>query len=89
MESPDIPVDVVVAVRYLIYTEYSGRRNYKNVEGLGLYLPTERRWTVSYPHIHRRNGVEKEKSTNWWFRHCIRMFKNARAELRGVGPAGA
>ena len=68
MESPDIPVDVVVAVRYLKYTEYSGQRNYKNIEGLGLYLPTEGRWTVSYPHLHRRNGVRKEKATNWWFR---------------------
>ena len=81
MESPEIPVDVVVAVRHLKYTEYSGQRSYKNTVGMGLYLPTENRWTVSYPHIHRRNGVGKEKATNWWFRRCIRMFKNARAQL--------
>ncbi len=81
MESPEIPVDVVVAVRYLTYTEYSSQRSYKNTEGMGLYLPTESRWTVSYPHLHRRNGVGKEKATNWWFRRCIRMFKNARAQL--------
>ena len=81
MESPDIPVDVVVAVRYLKYAEYSGQRSYKHAEGMGLYLPTEGRWTVSYPHLHRRNGVEKEKATNWWFRRCIRMFKNARGQL--------
>ena len=88
MESPEIPVDVVVAVRYLKYTEYSGRRSYQHTEGLGLYLPTESRWTVSYPHIHRRNGVEKEKATNWWFRRCIRMFKNARARLVEEGRLG-
>ena len=88
MESPDIPVDVVVAVRHLKYTEYSGQRSYKNIEGLGLYLPTETRWTVSYPHIHRRNGVKKEKSTNWWFRRCIRMFKNARTQLVEEGRLG-
>ena len=88
MESPRIPVDVVVAVRYLKYTEYSGRRSYKHTEGLGLYLPTESRWTVSYPFIHRRNGVEKEKATNWWFRRCIRMFKNARAQLVKEGRLG-
>ena len=81
MESPEIPVDVVVAVRYLTYTEYSGQRTYKNMEGMGLYLPTESRWTVSYPHLHRRNGVGKEKAANWWFRRTIRMFKNARAQL--------
>ena len=81
MESPEIPVDLVVAVRNLKYTEYSGQRSYKYTEGMGLYLPTEGRWTVSYPHMHRRNGVLKEKSTNWRFRRCIRMFKNARAQL--------
>ena len=81
MESPEIPVDVVVAVRYLTYTEYSGQRSYKHTEGMGLYLPTESRWTVSYPHLHRRNGVGKEKATTWWFRRTIRMFKNARAQL--------
>ncbi len=88
MESPRIPVDVVVAVRYLKYTRYSGRRRSRHTEGLGLYLPTERRWTVSHPHIHRRNGVEKEKSTNWWFRHYIRMFKNVRAQLVEEGRLG-
>ena len=85
MESPEIPVDVVVAVRYLKYTEYSGQRSYRNTEGMGLYLPTEGRWTVSYPHLHRRNGVVKEKATNWRFRPCIRMFKNARAQLVDAG----
>lgn len=88
MESPEIPVDVVVAVRYLKYTEYSGQRSYKNTEGMGLYLPTENRWTVSYPHIHRRNGVRTEKATNGWFRRCIRMFKNARAQLVEEGRLG-
>ena len=81
MESPEIPVDVVVAIRYLNYKEYSGLRSYKHAEGMGLYLPKESRWTVSYPHLHRRNGVGKEKATNWWFRRTIRMFKNARAQL--------
>ena len=88
MESPDIPVDVVVAVRYLKYAKYLDQRSYKNIEGLGLYLPTERRWTVSYPHLHRINGVRKEKSTGWWFRRCIRMFKNARAQLVEEGRLG-
>lgn len=81
MESPEIPVDVVVALRYLKYTEYSGQRSYNHTEGMGLYLTTESRWTVSYPHVHRRNGVGKEKATNGWFRRTIRMFKNARAQL--------
>ena len=88
MEPPEIPVDVVVAVRYLTYTEYSGQRSYKRTEGLGLYLPSEGRWAVNYPHLHRRNGVGKEKATNWWFRRTIRMFKNARAQLVEEGRLG-
>ena len=88
MESPNIPVDVVVAVRYLTYTEYAGQRSYKRAEGLGLYLPAEERWIVNYPHLHRRNGVVKEKATNWWFRRTIRMFKNARAQLVKDGRLG-
>ena len=88
MESPEIPVDVVVAVRYLMYTEYSGQRSYKRTEGLGLYLPAESRWAINYPHLHRRNGVVKEKSTNWWFRRTVRMFKNARAQLIEEGRLG-
>lgn len=89
MESPEVPVDVVVAVRYLKYTEYSGRRSYQYIEGMGLYLPTEKRWIVNYPHIHRRNGVAKEKATKWRFRPCIRMFKNARARLVDEGRLAA
>ena len=88
MESPQIPVDVVVTVRYLTYTEYSGQHSYKRTEGLGLYLPAEGRWVVNYPHLHRRNGVEKEKATNWWYRRTIRMFKNARAQLVEEGRLG-
>ena len=88
MESPNIPVDVVVAVRYLTYAEYSGPRSYKHTEGLGLYLPQEGRWTVNYPHLHRRNGGRKEKDTNSWFRRTIRMFKNARAQLIEEGRLG-
>ena len=88
MESPEIPVDVVVAVRYLTYTEYSDQRSYTRTEGLGLYLPAESRWAINYPHLHRRNGVEKEKTTNWWFRRTIRMFKNARAQLVEDGRLG-
>ena len=89
MESPAIPVDVVVAVRYLKYAAYSGQRSYRNTEGMGLYLPTENRWAVSYPHIHRRNGVVKEKATHWRFRPCVRMFKNARAQLVEEGRLGS
>ncbi len=88
MESTNIPVDVVVAIRYLTYTEYAGQRSYKRAEGLGLYLPAEERWIVNYPHLHRRNGVVKEKATNWWFRRTIRMFKNARAQLIRDGRLG-
>ena len=55
---------------------------------MGLHLPSEGRWAVNYPHLHRKKGVGKEKATNWWFRRTIRMFKNARAQLVDEGRLG-
>ncbi|MXX18171.1 MAG: nucleotidyltransferase [Dehalococcoidia bacterium] len=54
-------------------------------EGVGLYLPDERRWIVSYPQQHHRRGVRKERGTNKRFKKTIRMFKVARNELVSRG----
>ncbi len=55
-------------------------------QGIGFYLPDERRWVVSYPQQHHRWGERKEKATNGPFKRDIRMFKAARNQLvsRGV-----
>ena len=50
-------------------------------EGIGFYLPDERRWVVSYPQRHHQRGSKKERATNKRFKRTIRMFKAARNQL--------
>ncbi len=50
-------------------------------QGIGLYLPDERRWVVSFPQQHHERGLKKEKATNMRFKRTIRMFKAARNRL--------
>ena len=51
------------------------------MQGIGFYLPDERRWVVSYPEQHHQRGVKKEQATNKRFKRTIRMFKAARNQL--------
>ncbi len=50
-------------------------------QGIGFYLPDERRWVVSFPQQHHDRGVKKEKAANSRFKRTIRMFKAARNRL--------
>lgn len=50
-------------------------------EGIGFYLPDERRWVVSFPQQHHNRGLKKEKAANMRFKRTIRMFKAARNRL--------
>ena len=50
-------------------------------QGIGFYLPDERRWVVSYPQLHHQRGSKKEGATNKRFKRTIRMFKAARNRL--------
>ena len=50
-------------------------------EGIGFYLPDERRWVVSYPQHHHQRGLKKEEATSKRFKRTIRMFKAARNRL--------
>ncbi len=50
-------------------------------DGIGFYLPDERRWVVSFPQQHHDRGLKKEKATNMRFKRTIRMFKAARNRL--------
>ena len=61
-------------------------------EGIGFYLPDERRWVVSYPEQHHQRGTKKERATSNRFKRTIRMFKAARNQLKlpkGKIPADA
>ena len=47
-------------------------------EGIGFYLPDERRWVVSYPHQHHERALAKEEATSRRFKRTVRIFKAAR-----------
>ena len=50
-------------------------------EGIGFYLPDERRWVVSFPQQRHQRGSKKEKAADKRFKRTIRMFKAARNRL--------
>ena len=50
-------------------------------EGIGFYLPDERRWVVSFPQQHYSRGLKKEKAASMRLKRTIRMFKAARNRL--------
>ena len=47
-------------------------------EGIGFYLPDQRRWVVSFPQLHHLRGLKREKAANERFKRTVRMFKAAR-----------
>ena len=89
----DSDVDVVVRLPYQLkprLVSLTGQQlqgdadlvvtlSYRN--GIGFYLPDERRWVVSYPEQHHERGAEKEEATGRRFKRTIRMFKAARNRL--------
>ena len=88
MESPEIPVDVVVAVRYLTYAEYSGPRSYKNVEGRAIPADgkqMDRRLPSPTPAKRRRQGESYELVVPPLHKDVQERPRTA----RGRGPAGA
>ena len=51
------------------------------MQGIGFYLPDQRRWVVSHPEQHHQRGLKKELATSKRFKRTIRMFKAARNQL--------
>ena len=47
-------------------------------DGIALYLPSEKRWTVSFPQHHHSQGLKKEEATCRRFKRTVRMFKATR-----------
>ena len=54
-------------------------------DGIGFYLPDERRWVLSYPQQHHHRGLKKEGATSRRFKRTVRMFKAARNLLVDKG----
>ncbi|MBI1953427.1 MAG: nucleotidyltransferase [Candidatus Omnitrophica bacterium] len=83
--------DVVpcITFRRYLYFRSLGDQNY--VEGIRFDIPSENNRTViNYPKRHYDNGVAKNSParTNGWYKHTVRMFKNARSKLIDGGAIG-
>jgi hypothetical protein len=71
--------DVLIALEHHAYTRY-GPDGGDFVTGIGFYK-ADGTLVVNYPKKHRDNLVTKNQQTNEWFKHIVRIYKNARQRL--------
>lgn len=73
--------DVLVAVQHKKYTQYTGSAATDSpVIGIAFHKADGKR-VINYPIQHRANLTTKNQETNEWFKHMVRIFKNARQRL--------
>ncbi|WP_116388827.1 nucleotidyltransferase domain-containing protein [Cupriavidus taiwanensis] len=83
--------DVLIATQHSKYNWYvsdlAGEHDY--VLGISFHKADGTR-VINYPRHHRENLVTKNQQTNEWFKHIVRIFKNAREQMivRGHIEAG-
>jgi hypothetical protein len=74
--------DVLIAIqhrRYLWYvSDRPGQSSY--VPGISFHKADGTR-IINYPRQHRANLTTKNQQTNEWFKHIVRIFKNARQKM--------
>jgi hypothetical protein len=74
--------DVLVAVQHRRYLWYvSGLPNQNSyVPGISFHKADGTR-VINYPRQHSANLIAKNQQTNEWFKHIVRIFKNARQRM--------
>lgn len=80
-ESGRLPADIVVCLQYRKYQRFLSQSYEQFVEGIILYTLRENRIVINFPKSHYDNGVEKNASTNGWYKPTVRVLKNARTYL--------
>lgn len=85
--------DVLACVEHHKLTYYSAGQPEQRVDGICFFKPDGTR-VVNYPRLHAQNLTAKNQATKEWFKHLVRIFKNARQRLiengaiqRGVAPS--
>lgn len=86
--------DVIIAVRHKKFHQYTGVAEADNpIIGIAFHKKDGSR-VINYPTQHRDHLRAKNQATNEWFKHLIRIFKNARQRLiedgvieEGVAPS--
>ena len=74
--------DVIIAIQHRRYLWYVSDRPDQNsyVPGISFRKADGTR-VINYPGQHRANLTEKNQRTNEWFKHIVRIFKNARQKM--------
>ncbi len=76
-----LPADVIVCLQYRKYQRILNLSYEQYVEGIILYTRRENRTVINFPKPHYDNGVQKNASTNDWYKPTVRVLKNARTYL--------
>lgn len=77
--------DVLVAIQHRKFSRYTGSADADNpVIGVAFHKANGGR-VINYPTQHRDNLIAKNQLTNEWFKHMVRIFKNARQKLIAEG----
>jgi hypothetical protein len=81
--------DVLVCVEHHKYLSYSAANPNNKVVGI-CFFKTDGTKVVNYPRLHAEHLTTKNQTTGEWFKHLVRIFKNARQRLieNGVIAAG-
>jgi hypothetical protein len=76
--------DVLITLIHKRYISFDTIATEKSVDGVAFWKLDGTK-VVNYPNQHRDNLVAKNKETKEWFKHIIRIFKNARQRMLEVG----
>lgn len=85
--------DVLIAIKHKKYSRYTSIGNEECVVGISFHKADGTR-VMNYPTQHRDHLITKNQNTNEYFKHIVRIFKNARQKLidqevieAGVAPS--
>ncbi len=76
--------DVIIALEHRRYTSFGGLLGEMYVKGIS-FAKSDGTLVMNYPTQHRGNLIAKNQRTNEWFKHIIRIFKNARERMLREG----
>ncbi|MBI2100125.1 MAG: nucleotidyltransferase [Candidatus Vogelbacteria bacterium] len=78
-----LKADVVPAIKFRSYNHFKGANDFNAERGIKFYHRTTKRAIINFPRHHFNNGKTKnaEDKANGWFKHAVRIFKNARSFL--------
>ena len=83
--------DVLIALQHKRYTSFDTIATEQVIKGIAFWK-SDGTQVVNYPNQHRDNLIAKnsETETNGWFKHIVRIFKNARQRMleEGIIQAG-